>query len=209
LYRAKNDIERNEVLSDLEINLQKINEHGKRADSIVKNMLEHSRTGKGSKIQTDINKLADEYFSLSFHGMAGNNPDFSCTLKKELASNLPQINAIQQDFSRVFVNLFNNAFYSVHQKKLSGNYADYVPVVSLKTILQDNSVIIKIADNGTGMPESVKDKIFQPFFTTKPTGQGTGLGLSLTHDIVKAHGGEIVVSGNEGEGAEFTITIPL
>jgi signal transduction histidine kinase len=207
------DDERAELLNDLKLNLQKINQHGKRADSIVKSMLEHSRTATGVKQSVNINNLCKEYFNLAYHGLLATTPDFSCHIDKNTDENLPLINVIAQDVSRVLLNIFNNAFYSVKQKSLllnkDGVEKVYEPAVSLTTSLQDGCVRIQIRDNGQGIPKAIREKIFQPFFSTKPTGDGTGLGLSLSHDIVSAHGGSIQIESTEGEYAEFIITLPI
>jgi two-component system, NtrC family, sensor kinase len=212
IKEAKTDEERNEIMGELEVNLEKIHHHGKRADSIVKNMLEHSRKSSGEKQPVDLNALCNEYFNLAFHGMRANNAEFNCTIEKNLAPDLPKANVIPQDISRVLINLFNNAFYSVKEKSLkaaANSENTYAPCVCLATQSLNNSITISIKDNGTGIPEAIKEKIFLPFFTTKPTGQGTGLGLSLSYDIVKAHGGDITVNSKEGEGAEFVVTLPV
>ncbi len=197
-----------EILTDLSQNQEKITHHGQRAASIVKGMLQHSRTSTGTKELTDINALADEYLRLSYHGLRAKDKSFMADFKTDLASNLPKTNVISQDFGRVLLNCINNAFYAVQQKtKL--NLDGYKPLVSVSTHSEKDEIIIKIRDNGTGMPESVKAKIFQPFFTTKPTGQGTGLGLSLAYDIVtKGHGGTMEVASAEGEWTEFVIKLP-
>ncbi len=208
IKEAKTDEERNEILGELEINLEKINHHGKRADSIVKNMLEHSRKSSGEKQEIDLNALCTEYLNLSYHGMRANNSEMNCKLEKNLAKDMPAIKIIPQDISRVLINLFNNAFYALIEKSKVIPAGKYSPCISLTTEHNKQSVIIRICDNGTGIPEAIREKIFTPFFTTKPTGQGTGLGLSLTYDIIKAHGGEITVSSKEGEGSEFVITLP-
>jgi two-component system, NtrC family, sensor kinase len=203
-----------ELLTDLSQNQEKINHHGKRASSIVKGMLEHSRASTGVKEMTDINALADEYFRLSYHGLRAKDKDFNATMETDFDKNLPKINLIPQDMGRVLLNLFNNAFYAVHQRqqlseslKLSESYT---PAVFLTTQLIDNQIVIKVNDNGLGMPESVRAKVFQPFFTTKPTGSGTGLGLSLAYDIVtKGHGGALEVISTEGYSSEFTIQLPI
>lgn len=199
-----------EILEDIIQNLQKISHHGKRASGIVKGMLEHSRASTGEKQPTDINALADEYLRLSYHGLRAKDKSFNADFKMEFAEDLPKIKVIQQDFGRVLLNLFNNAFYAVSQRKtLTGSEA-YKPMVVVSTQKVENAVEIKVIDNGTGMPESVKQKIFQPFFTTKPTGEGTGLGLSLSYDIVtKGHGGTLDVESIEGESTTFRITIPV
>jgi two-component system, NtrC family, sensor kinase len=203
-----------ELLADLSQNQEKISHHGKRASSIVKGMLEHSRASTGVKEMTDISKLADEYLRLSYHGLRAKDKDFNATMETDFEENLPKINVIPQDIGRVLLNLFNNAFYAVHQRqqlseslKLSEGYT---PAVFLTTQMIDNQIVIKVKDNGTGMPESVRAKVFQPFFTTKPTGQGTGLGLSLAYDIVtKGHGGTFEVVSTEGVGSEFIIQLPI
>jgi signal transduction histidine kinase len=196
----------NELLADISQNLEKITHHGKRASSIVKGMLEHSRTSTGVKESTNINALADEYLRLSYHGLRAKNKGFNSDFRTDFDENLPKIKVVPQDIGRVFLNLINNAFYSVGQvSSLSPNFKPQV-VISTKSI--DNQIVISIKDNGTGMPEAVKAKIFQPFFTTKPAGQGTGLGLSLSYDIIKAHGGELKVESKEGEYTEFIIFLP-
>lgn len=197
-----------ELASDIEQNLIKIIHHGKRADSIVKGMLQHSRTSSGLKELTDINVLADEYLRLSYHGLKSKIKDFNTSLQTEFETDLPKISMVPQDIGRVLLNLINNAFYAVHEKSKTG-MVGYKPTVTLKTLRKGKQVEISVADNGNGIPEKIKDKIFQPFFTTKPTGQGTGLGLSLAYDIVKSHGGELKVETMEGEGSEFIILLPI
>ena len=197
-----------EIAGDIEQNLEKINHHGKRAADIVKGMLQHSRTSSGQKEPTDINALADEYLRLSYHGFRAKEKSFNADFKTDFDESLPKINVIPQDIGRVLLNLINNAFYAVKEKKQS-NMEGYEPVVSIGTKKLGYKVEIKVRDNGNGIPKSVLDKIFQPFFTTKPTGQGTGLGLSLSYDIVKAHGGEIKVRSEEGKGTDLTIQIPI
>jgi two-component system, NtrC family, sensor kinase len=198
-----------EILTDLSQNQEKITHHGQRAASIVKGMLQHSRTSTGQKELTDVNALADEYLRLSYHGLRAKDKSFMADFKTNLDSNLPKIKIIPQDFGRVLLNCINNAFYAVQQKTIQ-NIDGYKPLVSISTHLAEEDIIIKIRDNGTGMPESVKAKIFQPFFTTKPTGQGTGLGLSLAYDIVtKGHGGTMEVASAEGEWTEFIIKLPI
>ncbi len=206
----KGDIlEAKAIGADLKQNLEKIRHHGKRADSIVKGMLEHSRSANGQKEPTDINQLADEYMRLSYHGLRAKDKSFNAELVSHLDPALPKVNATQQDIGRVMLNLFNNAFYAVNQKQKTAA-ADYKPEVSLSTSVENGQVIIKVKDNGIGMPDAIKEKIMQPFFTTKPTGEGTGLGLSLTYDmVVKGHGGSISVNSTEGMGSEFTIVLPL
>ncbi len=205
-----------ELFDDLSQNQEKINHHGKRASSIVKGMLEHSRASTGVKELTDINKLADEYLRLSYHGLRAKDKDFNADFKTDFDENLPKIQVIPQDIGRVLLNLINNAFYAVNQRKLLSNDESYTPSVSVTTHYSapplgagGASIIIKVKDNGMGMPESVRTKVFQPFFTTKPTGQGTGLGLSLAYDIVtKGHAGTLEVESTEGVGSEFIIKLP-
>ncbi|HSO85776.1 MAG TPA: two-component regulator propeller domain-containing protein, partial [Draconibacterium sp.] len=197
-----------EIADDIKQNLEKINHHGKRADAIVKGMLQHSRTSTGQKELTDINKLADEYLRLAYHGLRAKDKSFYATMKTDFDSTIGKIEVIPQDIGRVILNLITNAFYADNEKKQSNNEG-YEPVVSVGTKKVGNKVEIKVSDNGNGIPKELKDKIFQPFFTTKPTGQGTGLGLSLSYDIVKAHGGELKVETKEGEGSEFTIWLPV
>ncbi|QJD96692.1 GHKL domain-containing protein [Mucilaginibacter robiniae] len=207
---AKGDIEEVEAIAaDIKQNLQKIIHHGKRADSIVKGMLQHSRTSTGQKEPTNINTLADEYLRLAYHGLRAKDKLFNATLVSHLAPDLPPVNAVAQDVGRVLLNLFTNAFYAVQQKQKTG-LANYQPTVSVTTTQQGSQILISVKDNGTGIPEEVRDKIMQPFFTTKPTGEGTGLGLSLSYDIiVKGHGGKIDIQTQESEYTEFLITLPV
>jgi signal transduction histidine kinase len=195
-------------------NQKKINHHGKRADAIVKGMLQHSRSNSGVKEPTNINALADEYLRLAYHGLRAKDKSFNATLKTDYDESIGNINIIPQDIGRVMLNLITNAFYAVTEKNASilrqaQNSAGqpYEPTVSISTKKINNKVEVRVKDNGNGIPQKVLDKIFQPFFTTKPTGQGTGLGLSLAYDIIKALGGELKVETKEGEGAEFTIKL--
>ena len=207
---AKGDLEEIKAIAgDIEENSKKISMHGKRADAIVKGMLQHSQSGSGTKEPTNINALADEYLRLAYHGLRSKDKDFNAELVTDFDDKLPAINVIPQDIGRVLLNLFNNAFYAVNQKtKTSG--ADYKPEVSVTTSTVDGYVVIKVKDNGVGIPDAIKEKIMQPFFTTKPTGEGTGLGLSLSYDIVvKGHGGNITIDTKEGIFTEFTISLPL
>jgi signal transduction histidine kinase len=227
------DEEVRDLLNDIAGNLEKINHHGKRADAIVKGMLQHSRTSTGQKESTDINALCDEYLRLAYHGMRAKDKSFNADFKTEFDPNLPKINVIPQDIGRVLLNLINNAFYAVDKRAkdltplpsrsesgtgseggVKNTQLEYRPTVIISTIsskspLGDLGVEIRVKDNGPGIPSSIIDKIFQPFFTTKPTGQGTGLGLSLSYDIVKAHGGEIKVETKDGEGTEFIIQLSI
>jgi two-component system, NtrC family, sensor kinase len=195
------------LAGDLKQNLGKIAYHGKRASGIVKAMLEHSRASSGQKELTDINVLADEYIRLSYHGLKAKDKSFNADYKTDLDETLPKINVVAQDIGRVLLNLVNNAFYAVSSKNLSG--LEYKPQVIVTTKKFGNQVEIRVKDNGNGIPANVLEKIFQPFFTTKPTGEGTGLGLSLSYDIVKAHGGELKVETKEGEGTEFIVKLPV
>ena len=197
-----------EILSDISQNLEKITHHGKRASSIVKGMLEHSRMSSNVKELTDINALTDEYLRLSYHGLRAKDKSFNALLKTNFDENIEKINIVSQDIGRVILNLITNAFYAVNEKK-KGNPDGYKPTVSVSSKKIDTKIEIKINDNGSGIPEKVLDKIFQPFFTTKPTGQGTGLGLSLSYDIIKAHGGTLECESVVGEGTTFMIKLPI
>jgi signal transduction histidine kinase len=198
--------EAKELLTTLRNNQSRINQHGKRADAIVKGMLQHSRESKGQKEPTDLNALAFEYFTLSYQGMRAKDKSFNATLKTDFDSDIGILNVIPQDIGRVLLNLYNNAFYAVFEKEKL-HFGEYEPSVSLTTKKMNGKVEINVKDNGMGIPEKVREKIFQPFFTTKPTGQGTGLGLSLAYDIIKAHGGEIKVDTKEGEFTEFVVLL--
>jgi signal transduction histidine kinase len=219
LQELKAEIEKGNVeeatalANDVIENQEKINEHGKRADSIVKGMLQHSRSSSGVKEPTNINALADEYLRLAYHGMRAKDKSFNATLKTSYDETIGNINIIPQDIGRVILNLITNAFYAFAEKKRN-NPQDYQPTVTISTkLLKPPSggwgALISVSDNGNGIPTKVLDKIFQPFFTTKPTGQGTGLGLSLSYDIIKAHGGELKVETKEGEGSIFRVQLPV
>jgi len=171
-------------------------------------MLQHSRSSNGVKEPTDINKLADEYLRLAYHGLRAKDKSFNATLKTDYDESIGNINIIPQDIGRVILNLINNAFYAVDEKKKSG-IENYEPTITVSTKKINDKTEIRVTDNGNGIPQKVLDKIFQPFFTTKPTGQGTGLGLSMSYDIVKAHGGELKVETTEGDGSEFNIQLPI
>ena len=234
LEKLKNgDMEEvNAIANDVIQNLEKILHHGKRADGIVKGMLQHSRTNKGEKEKTDINILVDEYLRLAYHGLRAKDKSFNATLETAYDDSIGRIKIIPQDIGRVVLNLITNAFYAVNEKKKdpltsqsefgtgSEGGINYVPTVKVKTKRVDTPlgvggerkgkcVEVSVKDNGNGIPKQVLDKIYQPFFTTKPTGQGTGLGLSLSYDIVKAHGGDLQVSTEENKGTEFIISIPI
>jgi len=197
------------IANDIEENSKKINLHGKRADAIVKGMLQHSQSGSGAKEPTNINSLADEYLRLSYHGLRSKDKSFYAGMITHFDEKLPLVNVIPQDIGRVMLNLFNNAFYAVNQKQKKAGEG-YKAEVALFTSSENGQVVIKVKDNGIGIPDAIKDKIMQPFFTTKPPGEGTGLGLSLTYDmVVKGHGGNIAVDTVEGEFTQFTIILPI
>jgi signal transduction histidine kinase len=208
-----------EISDDLKENLSKIKHHGRRADGIVKGMLEHSRSNATDKKPTNLNALAEEFIRLSYHGLRAKDKSFTADFDSELDYNLPSVNVVAQDVGRVILNLINNAFYAVGQKakelesngKANGTYNPKVIIQTRKIDLAGDAcgVEICIKDNGGGIPKTIKDKIFQPFFTTKPTGSGTGLGLSLSYDIIKAHGGDLRVKSTESEGTEMIIFLPI
>ncbi len=202
------------IAKDIRENEEKINHHGKRADAIVKGMLQHSRKSEGKKEPTDINALCDEYLRLSYYGLRAKEKSFNADFKTNFDESIGRINIVPQDFGRVLLNLINNAFYAVNEKKnllgfenLTG--LQYQPTVSVKTKKINDKIEITVCDNGSGIPQNIIDKIFQPFFTTKPTGEGTGLGLSLSYDIItKEHNGTIKVESKESEGTTFIILLP-
>ncbi|NQU51762.1 MAG: two-component sensor histidine kinase, partial [Bacteroidetes bacterium] len=210
-----NMVEVKAIANDIKDNELKINHHGKRADTIVKGMLQHSRSSRAIKEPVDINTIADEYLRLAYHGLRAKDKSFNATLNTDFDASIGKINLIAQDIGRVILNLITNAFYVVDEKNKLG-IEDYKPTVwvSTKVVIPPSDdgamqvVEIRVKDNGNGISQHVLDKIFQPFFTTKPTGEGTGLGLSLSYDIVKAHGGEIKVKTKENEGTEFIIQLP-
>jgi signal transduction histidine kinase len=194
------------IIEEIKQNLQKITHHGKRAESIVKGMLQHSRKNDGQKLSTDINALVDEYLRLSYHGLRAKDKTFNATIQTRYDERIGEVEVVPQDIGRVLLNLFNNAFYAVTDKKKSAG-KDYEPTILVKTRLDDDKVKIRVKDNGSGIPQSAMSNIFQPFFTTKPAGSGTGLGLSLSYDIIKMHGGELKVKSIEGEETEFTVVL--
>ena len=196
------------IANNIDENEEKISHHGKRADAIVKGMLQHSRSGTGQKEPIDFNALTDEYLRLAYHGLRAKDNSFKATMTTDFDNEIEKINIVRQDVGRVLLNLYTNAFYAVNEKKKLQR-DNYEPMLSISTKKLNNKVEIRVRDNGSGIPQKVLDKIFQPFFTTKPTGQGTGLGLSLSYDIIKAHGGEIKVDTTEGEFAEFVIQLPI
>jgi len=206
------------IAKEIKENEEKIVHHGKRADAIVKGMLQHSRSSSSVREPTDINALCDEYLRLSYHGLRAKDKSFNARIETDFDSSLEKINVVPQDIGRVVLNLINNAFYAVAEKKKempeTGNADEFEPTVSIVTKkigepFGHGKILISVKDNGNGIPAHIKEKIFQPFFTTKPTGQGTGLGLSLSYDIVKAHGGELTAETTVGVGSLFTILLPL
>ena len=216
--KAGNAEDAKAIGEDLKQNLEKISHHGKRASGIVKGMLEHSRAGDGEKELTDLNDMADEYLRLAYHGLRAKDKSFNASYKTDLDENLPRIKVVPQDISRVLLNLINNAFYAcadrsrstVSIKSTDMSNKTYVPTVIVSTTKLENKIQISIKDNGSGIPQDHLDKIFLPFFTTKPTGQGTGLGLSMSYDIItKGYNGELLVTTKNGEGSEFIIVLPI
>ena len=210
--QSGNNEEAISVAKNIKENEEKINHHGKRADAIVKNMLQHSRNSGVIKEPTDINKLAGEYLRLSYHGLRAKDKSFNAEIKTDFDKTIGKINIVPQDIGRVLLNLINNAFYATNEKQKAESSelnAEYKPLISVQTKKSNDKIEIIVSDNGNGIPQKVLDKIFQPFFTTKPTGEGTGLGLSLSYDIIKAHGGEIKVETKEGEGSKFVISLSL
>jgi len=205
---VKDEELQDDLLSNIEQNLEKIRHHGKRADGIVKGMLQHSRASSNTKEPVNINTLTDEYLRLAYHGLRAKDKSFNTELITHYNEKLPVTNVVPQDIGRVLLNLFTNAFYAVQQKQKTAGVS-YKPTVEVSTLANNGLIEIKVKDNGPGVPEHIRDKIVQPFFTTKPTGEGTGLGLSISYDIIKAHGGQISIDTEEGEFTEFTITIPI
>jgi signal transduction histidine kinase len=198
-----------DVSAMLTSNLEKITEHGKRADGIVKAMLEHSRGSSGERRVVDLNALVDEALNLAYHGARAQDHSFGITLERVFGEGIAPIEVSPQDITRVFLNIFSNGFYAVTRRARDGADAGFVPTLKVTTIDAGDAVQIRVRDNGTGIPADIRDKLFQPFFTTKPTGEGTGLGLSITYDIVThQHGGSIAVDSKVGEYSEFTVRLP-
>ena len=198
-----------EIANDIKLNLEKITHHGKRADSIVKGMLQHSRNSDDTKEPTNINTLTDEYIRLAYHGLRAKDKSFNATIDTHFDESIKDINVVPQEIGRVVLNLLTNAFYAVNEKKLNTSESEYQPTVSIRTNKTQKNIEIIVKDNGNGIPNDVLNKIFQPFFTTKPTGQGTGLGLSMSYDIIKSHGGTLEVNTEKGAFSEFKITLPI
>jgi signal transduction histidine kinase len=200
----------NELIEDIKANSEKITQHGKRADSIVKGMLQHSRKSSGQKELTDINALCDEYLRLAYHGLRAKEKSFNAQFETDFDLSLPKVNVVSQDIGRVILNLINNAFYAVNERYKKEGKEGYVPQVKVSTRQVGEQIEITVTDNGGGIPPNIREKIFQPFFTTKPTGEGTGLGLSMSYDIItKGHGGKMEVVSKEGEGSSFILQIPM
>ena len=208
IISAGDEKEQLDIISDLKINLSKIEDHGKRADLIVKGMLMHSKSSKGEKQLTDIASLCEQSLNLSYNSLSTNFPMLKYTLEMKIGNDIPQLKVIPQDLSRVIINIFNNAFYALNQKvKTESN--TFIPLVNVEINSDNKSIFISIRDNGIGIPDTDIDKIFQPFFTTKPTGQGTGLGLSTGYEIVKSHGGEIKFESKHNEFTSMMIRLPI
>ena len=199
----------NEVLEDIKLNSEKINEHGTRADHIVKDMLMHSRTGENERVSTDINRLLDEYVNLAYHGMRGTNPNFTVDIHKDFSEEVGSVVVVAQDLSRAFLNILTNACQAIQERlEKEPEGGDYKPELWVKTYLEDDAIIIKVRDSGTGIPQDIIDQIFNPFFTTKKAGSGTGLGLSITFDIIREHGAQLEVESEENKFTEFTVILP-
>jgi two-component system NtrC family sensor kinase len=201
--------EAEKIANNIKENQEKINFHGNRADAIVKGMLLHSRGRSEEKELVDVNALCDEYLRLAFHGFRAKDKSFSAMFETSFGADIPKVKAVRQDIGRVLLNLVNNAFYAVREKAKTNPADGYEPSVSINTKKMNKTIEIRVHDNGNGISDEIRDKIFQPFFTTKPTGQGTGLGLSLSYDIVKAHGGELSVGANAKEGTTFLVKLPI
>ena len=208
LHTTVSEEEKKEILTELKGNLRKIHEHGKRADGIVKSMLEHTHIGNSEKRATDINNMANEFYTLAYQSFRAKEPEFTCQVEKQFAPDLPHPNVNPQDMSRVMINLFNNAIYDLNKKRSAEN--NFQPRIKLLSEMNGNKIIFSVHDNGNGIAEDIRDKIFQPFFTTKSSGEGTGLGLSLSHDIItQGHGGTLEVKTVVGQESEFIITLPV
>jgi two-component system NtrC family sensor kinase len=207
IKEEKDDAEKEHLMQDLNMNIEKIHHHGKRADTIIKSMLSNSHGNKEDKKPTNINKLCDEFLMLAYHSIRATHPEFNCTIEKKFQPDLPKVNVMSQEITRVMLNLFTNAFHALKERAQKDK--SFSPVISIITGATAKHVQVIVRDNGTGIPQAIRDKIFQPFFTTKKSGEGTGLGLSISYDIIKAHGGELKVDSKEGEFTEFTILFPL
>ena len=189
------------------MNIEKIHNHGKRADTIIKSMLRNSHGNKEDKRPTNLNKICDEFLMLAYHSIRATNPEFNCTIEKKFQPDLPKVNVMSQEITRVMLNLFTNAFHALKERQQRDK--NFSPLITISTNASGRHVNVVVRDNGTGIPQAIRDKIFQPFFTTKKSGEGTGLGLSISYDIIKAHGGELKVDSKEGEFTQFTIKFPV
>lgn len=207
LNETTDEKERHELLQGLLMNVEKISNHGKRADNIIKSMLRHSHGSPEEKKPTNINRLCDEFLMLAYHSIRASHPDFNCTIEKNFQEDIPKVNIMAQEITRVLLNLFTNAFHAL--KEQQQKVSEFKAVITVLTTMNNQHTEIRIRDNGTGISKEIRDKIFQPFFTTKKSGEGTGLGLSISYDIIKAHGGELIVESTEGEFTEFTIFLPV
>lgn len=208
IAETKDEQERNELVAELKISLEKIHEHGKRAERIVKSMLQHSRQGSGEMEMTDLNHLIHESVNLAYQGIRATHKDFQCAVEEDLNKGLPQAAILPQDISRVILNIANNAFYAIRDR--SQSETGFTGILKVSTDLEGDTAVIRIRDNGYGIPKNIADRIFQPFFTTKPAGEGTGLGLSMSYDIItNVHKGRLSVDSQPGEFTEFTIKLPL
>jgi signal transduction histidine kinase len=207
IKEEKDENEKQYLMQELNMNIEKIYHHGKRADSIIKSMLRNSHGNKEEKKPTNINKLCDEFLMLAYHSVRASHPEFNCTIEKKFHPDLPKVNVMSQEITRVMLNLFTNAFHAL--KERAQKEQDFSPLITITTGVSGTHVQVLVRDNGTGIPQAIRDKIFQPFFTTKKSGEGTGLGLSISYDIIKAHGGELKVDSREGEFTEFTILFPV
>ena len=209
LNEVESEEEREEVTEALKDNLARIYQHGKRADSIVASMMLHARESTGEKVPTNIHTMLNETMNLAYNGMPSTGQKIGIDFTKSFDDDIPEINIIQQDLNRVFLNIFTNAIHSVRERAIKEEGKDFKPSISITTKIDGQNAVISIEDNGCGIPDLIKQKIFNPFFTTKPTGQGTGLGLSISFDILKAHGGDIAVESKENDFTCFDISLPL
>jgi two-component system, NtrC family, sensor kinase len=205
LNSANDEKEKAQLMEELNMNLDKISFHGKRADSIIKSMLRHSHGHQEEKRPTNVNRLCDEFLMLAYHSIRASNPEFNCAIEKNFQEDMPKVSLMTQEFTRVMLNLFTNAFHALRERHQQN--PEFAPVITVTTKMDNGFVKIQVRDNGTGIPKNIREKIFQPFFTTKRSGEGTGLGLSISYDIIKAHGGELKVDSKEGEFTEFTVEL--
>jgi C4-dicarboxylate-specific signal transduction histidine kinase len=207
IHESKDEFEKQELMTELTKNIEKISGHGKRADNIIKSMLRHSHGIQEEKRPTAINRVCDEFLMLAYHSIRASHPDFNCAIEKKFREDMPKVNLMAQEITRVLLNLFTNAFHALKERK--EKEPGFSAIITVSTMLNNQFAEIRIRDNGTGIPNAIIDKIFQPFFTTKKSGEGTGLGLSISYDIVKAHGGNLKAESKEGEFTEFCISLPV